>query len=243
MAVDYSDLAATYDRMRSRPGEVEGFWLPAIERLTGVRRGARVLDTGCGTGRLAVPLSGSYRVVGLDASREMLAVARPKGRRAALVRGDACALPFRGGSFDLALAVMVLHLVRDVRVALREMARVADRALIATIDMQTRARHAIDEAFPSLQRIDEARFPRIADLEQACRQAGYRRVTTEARGRRIESSVPEFLDRVRARYVSTLSMLPPGEFECGLAWLEAELPKHGLRYVYEHEVTFVAASR
>lgn len=242
MAVDYSGLAASYDRTRSRPGEVAEFWLPAIERLTGLGPGGRVLDVGCGTGRLAVPLSGTYRVVGLDASREMLAVARPKGARAAFVQGEACALPFRGGTFDLALAVMVLHLVRDAAAAVAELSRVARAALIATIDMQTRARHAIDEAFPSLQGIDEARFPRVADLEGACRQAGYRRVTVEVRRRRIESSVPEFLERVRAMYVSTLSILPPGEFERGFAWLEAELPRRGPRYVYDHEVTFVAAS-
>lgn len=243
MAVDYSDLAATYDRTRSRPGEFRDFWLPAIVRATGLKPGARVLDIGCGTGRLAVPLSRTHRVVGLDSSREMLAVARPKGRRAASVQGDACALPFRGGSFDAALAVMVLHLVRDVRIAVAEMARVATHALIATIDMQTRTKHAIDEAFPSLQRIDEARFPTIPDLEDACRQAGYRRVTVEVRRRRIESSAQEFLERVQAKYVSTLSILPPAEFERGLAWLEAELPRRGPRYGYEHAVTFVAASR
>ena len=242
MAVDYSDLAATYDRTRSRPGEFEAFWWPAIARLTGVRPGARILDVGCGTGRLTVPLSESHMPVGVDSSAEMLSVARGKGGRAAFVRGDACALPFRDGSFDLALAVMVLQLVRDVPAAVAELARVARTALIATIDMQTRARHAIDEAFPSLQRIDEARFPRIADLQGACRQAGYRRVTTEVRRRHIESMPHEFIERVRARYVSTLSILPPGEFERGLAWLEAELPKRGPRYAYEHAVTFVAAS-
>lgn len=242
MAVDYSDLAATYDRTRSRAGEVEGFWMPAIDRLVGLQSGARILDIGCGTGRLAVPLSGTHRVVGLDPSRDMLAMARGKGGRAAFVRGDACALPFRGGSFDLALAVMVVHLVRDAAAAVREMARVAARAVIATIDMQTRTRHAVDEAFPSLQGIDEARFPRIADLQEACRRAGFPRIAVARERRRIESTPAEFIERVRQRYVSTLSILPPGEFERGLAWLEAELPRRGPRYAYDHEVTFVAAS-
>jgi len=54
--------------------------------------------------------------------------------------------------------------------------------------------------------------------------------------------VQEFIERVRGRYVSTLTLLPEGEFERGLAWLEAELPKRGDRYAYDHTVTFVVAS-
>src|SRR6266540_2111040 len=76
VAVDYSGLAGAYDRSRSSPQEVMEFWLPTVVLLMGARGNARVLDVGCGTGRLSVPLSGTYRVVGVDASREMLAVAR-----------------------------------------------------------------------------------------------------------------------------------------------------------------------
>ncbi|OGS51201.1 MAG: hypothetical protein A3K65_00740 [Euryarchaeota archaeon RBG_16_68_12] len=243
MAVDHSDLARTYDRTRSSPDEVRDFWLPAVTLLGDVRAGASVLDVGCGTGRLAVPLSELYRVVGFDVSPEMLALARSKGGRARFLLADATRIPFRQGSFDLALAVMVLHLVPDVRATVREIARVGRRAVIATIDMQNRKRHAIDEAFPSLQGIDEARFPRIPDLAAALREAGFSRVEVHEAPRRVESSTAEFIERVRGTYISTLALLPPGEFERGLAWLEAELPRRGERYGYEHTVTLAAASR
>src|SRR5687767_3887443 len=43
----------------------------------------RLLDLGCGTGRLLVPLAGKgYRAVGVDLSHEMLAVAREKAAAA-----------------------------------------------------------------------------------------------------------------------------------------------------------------
>jgi ubiquinone/menaquinone biosynthesis C-methylase UbiE len=243
MVVDPSGPAATYDRVRSAPREVQEFWLPAVGLQAGLAAGSRVLDVGCGTGRLAVPLSARCAVVGLDRSREMLAVARAKGSPAAFVLGDAGRLPFMDRSFDVALAVMVLHLLPDFRAAVREMARVAVRGVIATIDMDARTKHAIDEAFPSFHGIDAARFPRIPALAEACREAGWNRVEVQGAHRRIESSTSEFLDRVRSRYVSTLTLLPPGEFERGLAWLEAELPKRGDRYAYDHTVTFVVASR
>ncbi len=241
--MDYSDLARTYDRARSAPQDVRDFWLPKVAGMADLRERARLLDVGCGTGRLAVPLSGAHRVVGVDTSREMLAIARRKGGSADFLLADATRLPFARDAFDVALAVMVLHLVRDLRGALGEIARTSRRAVIATVDIQARKPHAIDEAFPSLQGIDEARFPRIPDLVAACREAGFPAVEVHEAPRRVESSTAEFLERVRGRYISTLSVLPPGEFERGLAWLEAVLPARGDRYAYEHTVTFAVASR
>jgi len=243
VAVNPSGPAAAYDRVRSSPREVREFWLPAAGLETGLEPGTRILDVGCGTGRLSVPLAARCSVVGLDRSREMLEGARGKGSPAAFVLGDAGRFPFRDRSFDVALAVMVLHLLPDFRAGVREIARCAVRAVIATIDMEARTKHAIDEAFPSFHGIDEARFPRIPALIDACRDAGWTRVEVRPAHRRVESSTPEFLDRVRSRYVSTLALLPPGEFERGLAWLEGELPRRGERYAYDHTVTFVAASR
>ena len=243
MAVDYSDLSRTFDRTRSSPEDVRGFWLPELARVGDVRPGRSVLDVGCGTGRLSVPLSEGCRVVGIDPTAEMLAIARSKGGRADFVRADAARIPFGADRFDVAIAVLVLHLVPDLSAAVREIARVARRAVVATVDMQRRRRHAIDEAFPSLQGIDEARFPRIGDLRAACREAGLPRVEVTEATRRVESPTAEFLERVRGRYISTLALLPPGEFGRGLEWLEATLPARGPRYAYEHTVTFVVASR
>src|SRR2546425_5194435 len=240
VSVDYSELAATYDRTRSSPTEVQEFWIPRLLWMGDVAKGSRVLDVGCGTGRIAVPLSEAHRVVVVDASPEMLAIARSKGSRAEFLRADARRLPFVHGSFPVAIAVMVLHLLLDVREVLWEIARVAHRAVIATIDMSKRVPHAIDEAFPSLQGIDAARFPPIAEIEDACRKAGWRRVHREDVRRRVESTPTEFLERVRGKYLSTLTLLPPGEFEKGLLWLEKNLPRRG-RYAYEHTVTFVVA--
>ncbi len=74
-----------------------------------VRPGARVLDLGAGTGRHVVQLARrGCRVVGLDLSAHMLALARDKlaeeGLRAALVQADMLRLPFAPGPrFDAIL--------------------------------------------------------------------------------------------------------------------------------------------
>ena len=74
-----------------------------IRRVAPWQPGDRVLDLACGPGRHAAELEQlSARVVGFDLSRAMLRRARER-TRAALVRGDMRALPFRGGSFRIAV--------------------------------------------------------------------------------------------------------------------------------------------
>ena len=70
--------------------------------------GARVLELGCGTGRLMLPiLEAGATAVGLDREPAMLEVARERlagyGDRARLVAGDMCRFDLEGDPFDLAL--------------------------------------------------------------------------------------------------------------------------------------------
>jgi ubiquinone/menaquinone biosynthesis C-methylase UbiE len=82
--------------------------------------GERVLDLGCGTGRLTALIQRALaggRAVGLDASGAMLAVARASdvveaGRQPAYVRGSGVALPFRG-AFDAVFSSATLHWIHD----------------------------------------------------------------------------------------------------------------------------------
>src|SRR3989442_15743543 len=55
VAVDYSGLAATYDRARSRETGGRGFWVPSVLRLGGVPAGARGAPRGGGGRGLAGP--------------------------------------------------------------------------------------------------------------------------------------------------------------------------------------------
>ena len=98
-----------------------------VGRLLAPLRGdERALDVGCGTGALAytlAPLVGE--VVGLDTSEEYLAAARedaPAG--CTFVLGDAAALPFPYGDFDLVGCLRVLHHVPRPELVVSEIARV-----------------------------------------------------------------------------------------------------------------------
>ncbi len=139
-----------YDVTAHRYDEVKEY-VPADERLLVVSpllRAVRgipdplILDVATGTGRvpfdlLQEPAFGG-RLIGLDDSRRMLAVAAaklaPYGERAQLVRHPAVPLPFSDAVFDAVSCLEALEFFPSDEAALREMARVLrpGGALIAT---------------------------------------------------------------------------------------------------------------
>jgi SAM-dependent methyltransferase len=92
---------------RYRPGYPAEL-VPWIAATTGVARGARIIDVGCGTGIASRLLAGAgYRVVGLDGNLAMLRHAVAGG--GTFVRGDASHLPFAGASAPLVVAAQAFH--------------------------------------------------------------------------------------------------------------------------------------
>jgi SAM-dependent methyltransferase len=89
----------------------------------------RVLDVACGTGILTKQIRAA-RVVGLDVSPRMLAVARA-APGIEWVEGSAMALPFEDGAFDAVLCQHGLQFYGDRAAGAREMRRVAGRAVVS----------------------------------------------------------------------------------------------------------------
>jgi SAM-dependent methyltransferase len=104
----WEDYAPFYDWENARTfGRRDlGFW-----RRLAAREQGPVLELGCGTGRLLVPLARDVpTIVGIDRAASMLARARAKlarrrlSRRPGLIRGDITTLPFATGTFGLVVA-------------------------------------------------------------------------------------------------------------------------------------------
>ncbi len=124
----FSANAASWDEIRALhvpDRAVEA----ALVKLVGKRPFQTMLDLGTGTGRLLEIFAPLYRRgIGIDMSREMLAVARANldnaGIGNAQVRqGDIYAPPVERDAFDLVTMHQVLHYLDDPALAIREAAR------------------------------------------------------------------------------------------------------------------------
>jgi 2-polyprenyl-3-methyl-5-hydroxy-6-metoxy-1,4-benzoquinol methylase len=107
----------------------------AVEAFVGNARGRTILDVGTGTGRAAMLLArAGARVTAVDASDEMLAVARRRAAEEQLqiqfLRGDAHHLTFADRSFEVVISLRVLMHTPDWRRSLAELCRIADRFVI-----------------------------------------------------------------------------------------------------------------
>ncbi|MBY2913125.1 ArsR/SmtB family transcription factor [Rhizobium leguminosarum] len=124
----FSRNAAEWDELRrlhAADEEVDA----AVIRLLGSQPIDSLLDLGTGTGRILELLSGLYRrATGVDASRDMLSVARAnldKSRitKATVRHADILNLPFEGQDFDLVTIHQVLHFFDQPEIAIAEAAR------------------------------------------------------------------------------------------------------------------------
>jgi demethylmenaquinone methyltransferase/2-methoxy-6-polyprenyl-1,4-benzoquinol methylase len=132
----FDGIAGSYDRLNDiMTAGLHHRWRELAVLLARVGPGSLALDVCCGTGDFAFALRRAIgpegRVVGVDVSEEMLAVAREKcGRNQLYVEfraGDALALPFPDGGaqgFDACTVGFGIRNVPDITRAFGEMRRV-----------------------------------------------------------------------------------------------------------------------
>jgi SAM-dependent methyltransferase len=106
-----------------------------LAEFVGPAAGRSILDVGTGTGRAALLLArGGGRVTGIDASEQMLAVARQRAAEENLTiefrSGDAHEIPFPDRAFDVAISLRVLMHTPDWRRAIGELCRVSAERVV-----------------------------------------------------------------------------------------------------------------
>jgi 2-polyprenyl-3-methyl-5-hydroxy-6-metoxy-1,4-benzoquinol methylase len=132
------ETARTFDERRfGGPigGLVASTQARVLANLIGTIHNRPILDVGTGTGRAALLLArGGGQVTGVDASNEMLAIARQRAAAEGLpvrfLTGDAHALEFLDRSFDVVLSLRVIMHTPQWRRCIAEFCRVANRLVI-----------------------------------------------------------------------------------------------------------------
>jgi ubiquinone/menaquinone biosynthesis C-methylase UbiE len=233
----WDDYAPFYDWENARTLQRRdvAFW----QRLATAQSGP-VLELGCGTGRIAVPVArAGARIVGIDRSEEMLARARRRVKRGqlsgrlSLVRGDIRALPFGARTkFSAVLAaygiLQSLTRERDLQSTFASVARVLKRGGLFAIDVvpdlpkwdeyrnriSLTGRHGRHTTLTLVETVrqDRARRLTIFDQEYRTRTGGERQVHRFSLTFRT-LSVPQLTRRLDHAGFRVLSIL--GDYQGG----------------------------
>ena len=119
----WADLAVWWRSELADDPAYEGDVTPLILELLRPAAGERILDVGCGEGRLMAVMEASGAApYGVDVSPDLLRSARMYGPVARLCLPHLA--PIRSGSFDAAVVSLVLEHLEDERTFLAELGRV-----------------------------------------------------------------------------------------------------------------------
>ncbi|RPH94464.1 class I SAM-dependent methyltransferase [candidate division KSB1 bacterium] len=137
-AADDRTWLATYDRSWEH-WEQEDLSPQDVERICGlIGKGESVLDAGCGNGYLLAALAAkSGKPTGVDLSGTGLSLAyRRLGSTVHLAQAFLERLPFSDQSFNVVVSAHTLEHVRDLKRAIAEIIRVAEKRIIILVPSQ-----------------------------------------------------------------------------------------------------------
>lgn len=256
-SIAFDRAAEYYDSTRGFAEGVSERIRDAIVATTGANKETRFLELGVGTGRIALPfIRAEYNYTGVDLSRPMMdqlsrklaADDQAKSYRYRLLEGDITHLPFEDDSFEVAIAVHVLHLVDGWEQAIHEARRVLRKpggALVLGQDTAGEgaapsARSLVnarwDAILCDLGASQESRLPGVADRARAYPQiASFLRdlgasaeIVTLVEHETLPLSPREMAQRHMERQYSHDWLVPDDVFSEAVrrldAWLDTECP-------------------
>jgi len=254
--VDYTLISKHYDDTRAPAPQVLEFWLSKIVDLGRISAGSVVLDVGCGTGIFTIPLAIKTDAVvfGLDSVKEMIREARVKedSQRVEWQVGDAENLPFDSDHFNCAFMTMVIHQIVNKKKTIDEMHRVLKKngTLVIMTKSHGQLRRSEIMDFPKTKPIDLKRFPTIPMLQCMLLSAGFENARYHVISRGVvKIPIEEYLEKIRKKYISTLTLLSEEDFQKGLKIFEKKLREKWVKkenknqVVYENEYTFIVGEK
>jgi len=226
---DYSRIADYYDKVRPPPADI---WISEIIQHGEIKESSLVLDVGCGTGRFPLGIRASKKalICSLEPNIAMLkkAVEKDESKEIWWVQGDGQKLPFRDDIFDCVYMTLVIHHIEDKELALQEIRRTLKEEgnCVIMITSHYRMKRGIMRHFPRVVAIDQKRLPTVPSLKGLMVRSGFRNVHYHI-VKHDEGFLPieEYLERVRSKHISTLTLFSEEEFQKGLRIFEEKVRK------------------
>lgn len=145
----YDSIASGYDELHF---EEQKRKLEIILREIKINKTDKLLDVGCGTGKITALFP--CKVTGIDPSAELL-----KHAKVHVLVGFAEELPFAPKSFDVVASLTAVQNFEDIELGVSEMARVAKRDVVITCLKKTKklaeVERAITKYLTVVKRVEE----------------------------------------------------------------------------------------
>ena len=185
--MSFEVAAESYDAFM---GRYSTLLAPPFADLASVLPGKTALDVGCGPGALTSELVrrlGAKAVAAVDPSESFVAATRSRLPGVDVCSGSTEQLPFEAATFDVTLAQLVFHFVKDPIAAARELARVTRKGGVVAANVWDFAgrRAPVSPFWDAAHELDpdvrnESALPgaRAEDLGTYFRAAGLREVVS-----------------------------------------------------------------
>ncbi len=226
--IDYNQISKIYDDVREGDIVLIDHFLQELPPDDGLT----ILDIGCGTGNYTdlfqkITRTRHFRVYGIEPSKGMIGKARIKNRQVIFQQATAENIPFEDDFFDFVFMTDVIHHIPDVRRMFFEIHRILKpqgKVCIVTQSHRQIEARPIVQFFPGTVRVDQERYPDVAEIVAAARSGclSYLKQEILFEGEAIELGA-EYLELVRKKGFSMLHLLAEDEYKSGLNKLESAL--------------------
>ncbi|AFL99301.1 methylase involved in ubiquinone/menaquinone biosynthesis [Desulfitobacterium dehalogenans ATCC 51507] len=248
---DYRNIADKYDKNKYRqeikPDEDLKRY---VDKWTS--QGINVLDLACGTGiylqnQINIFQNASIDWHGLDASEEMLHIAKSKTDRCSFTNGLAEALPYESDSFDFIINNYAFHHFCQKADVLDEVFRVIKKngvLKIHNISIHDMRHWWIYEFFPSTYYEDLKRFWSKELIFNELLSRGFD-VNVRMEFVMKSNKITEFMDHVYNRDISALTLISDAEYHHGLEMMEYRIKNDPEALVINDfaDIVFIATKR
>ena len=212
-----------FDDTRQFSNEAMTQWIATIKKAADLSPDSKVLDAGCGTGRFAIPLRDGIgcKVVGVDASEEMLRVARKKSadidwRHADLTRLDNV-LADSTESFDCIWMSSVLTQLADelenVLIQLHAHLKPGGSLLVRFMSQELISRVAWYEYFPKAREAASQRCQKVGRVISFASEAGFSLREAKLMEDAEPMSIGDFSQRIKSGGQTWISRVTSEELD------------------------------
>jgi SAM-dependent methyltransferase len=223
LMTNYADASLTYDNTRTSDEGV----VDLLARKFDFRSGVPFLDFGCGTGNYLTRICARFGVegYGTEPNDYMRRIAVSKNPVLEVHKGNHTDTGFPDGMFGLVYMTEVIHHVPDIGALFETLfASLKPGGLVAilTESHEQIGTRWFNKYFPSLAENEIARYPDLAGIENAAREAGFIELSRDVKAIGPVTVTENFIRTVREKNFSMFRELDEDEFDAGLAAIEKD---------------------